>query len=106
MYYQYTKYIQLWLVNKVSGMTGKRLEVSAYVHKYMRDKAGNECMVCGWNKKNSITGKVPLQLHHKDGNFKHTTEKNLEMLCPNCHSLTETYGALNTNPGRRISGCM
>ena len=27
-------------------------------------------------------------------------EDNLEVLCPNCHSLTETYGSLNKN-GRK-----
>jgi 5-methylcytosine-specific restriction endonuclease McrA len=27
-------------------------------------------------------------------------EKNLNLLCPNCHSLTPTYGSLNKGNGR------
>ena len=106
MSYQRNCYIKKWQAGKVSGMVGKRKEVSIIIYQYMLDKASNKCTICNWNKIHPITHKIPLQLHHKDGNFQHTTEKNLEVLCPNCHSLTSTYGALNTNPGRRISGCM
>lgn len=34
---------------------------------------------------------IPLQLHHKDGNHNNNNINNLQLLCPNCHSLTDTF---------------
>ena len=34
---------------------------------------------------------IPLQLHHKDGNHNNNYIENLQILCPNCHSLTSTF---------------
>ena len=38
---------------------------------------------------------IPLELHHKDGNKKNNTLENFELLCPNCHALTDTYRGKN-----------
>ena len=43
-----------------------------------------------WNNK-SLT----LQLEHKNGNNTDNRIENLEYLCPNCHSQTNTYGSKN-----------
>lgn len=61
---------------------------------------GNKCMNCGWGEKNETTNKVPIHLEHIDGNHKNNTLDNLKLLCPNCHSLTSTYGFLNKGNGR------
>lgn len=45
---------------------------------------------------------IPLQLHHKDGNHNNNTIDNLELLCPNCHSLTDTYAGRNIKNKRRV----
>ena len=66
------------------------------IHKY-----GNKCMECDWNKVNETTGKVPIQLEHIDGHSENNTLSNLKLLCPNCHSLTSTFGALNKGNGRK-----
>jgi len=34
---------------------------------------------------------IKLELHHKDGNNTNNKLENLEILCPNCHSLTDTF---------------
>ena len=34
---------------------------------------------------------IPLELHHKDGDRTNNTLENIELLCPNCHSLTDNY---------------
>lgn len=68
--------------------------------KYLIYKYGDKCMKCGWNEINPITGIVPIQLEHKDGNSENNELNNLELLCPNHHSLTPTYGALNKGNGR------
>ena len=49
---------------------------------------------------NQFTKKIPLEIHHKDGNYLNNNEDNLELLCPNCHSLTNTYKAANKGNGR------
>lgn len=69
--------------------------------KYLIQRYGEKCMECDWNKVHSITGKVPIQLEHIDGNSTNNSLDNLKLLCPNCHSLTLTYGALNKGYGRK-----
>jgi hypothetical protein len=34
---------------------------------------------------------VPLELHHKDGDRTNNMLSNIELLCPNCHALTDNY---------------
>ncbi|NOY98461.1 MAG: HNH endonuclease [Chloroflexi bacterium] len=34
---------------------------------------------------------IPLELHHKDGDRTNNTLQNIELLCPNCHALTDNY---------------
>lgn len=54
-------------------------------------KRGRKCEKCGWDLKNQFHNIIPVQLHHKDGNKDNNFEDNLEILCPNCHSLTEHF---------------
>jgi predicted transcriptional regulator len=67
---------------------------------YLIKKYGDKCMQCGWNEKNVVTGRCPIDLEHIDGNSENNNLDNLKLLCPNCHSLTETYKALNVGKGR------
>lgn len=39
--------------------------------------------------------KIPLELHHLDGNRFNNELKNLQILCCNCHANTENYGSKN-----------
>ncbi len=39
-------------------------------------------------------------MNHIDGNSENNKEKNLELLCPNCHSLTPNFKGLNKGNGR------
>ena len=56
--------------------------------------------MCDWNKKNLLTTRIPIQLNHIDGNSDNNKLNNVELLCPNCHSLTPNYGSLNNGKGR------
>lgn len=69
---------------------------------YLKLKYGEKCMKCGWNEINPTTEKIPVQLEHIDGNSDNNSLDNLKLLCPNCHSLTPTYGALNKGNGRSV----
>lgn len=47
------------------------------------------CELCGIE---DWCGKpLSFQLHHIDGNNKNNSVNNLQLLCPNCHSQTNTY---------------
>jgi 5-methylcytosine-specific restriction endonuclease McrA len=38
---------------------------------------------------------IPLELHHKDGDRTNNTLENFQLLCPNCHSFTDSYRGKN-----------
>lgn len=99
--YQYESYIKDWLSGNVNGNKSCNEQVSNHIRKYLRDKNNNSCEKCGWNTKHPLTGEVPLTVHHKDGNSENTTPENVELICPNCHSLTENYGGRNMGNGRK-----
>lgn len=67
---------------------------------FLMEKYDCKCQECGWGKENPVTHKVPLQVHHIDGDSTNNTLKNLQLLCPNCHSLTSNFGSLNKNSKR------
>ena len=99
--YEYQEYIKKWQIGKVSGLMCLGL-VSRYVKKYLRDKFGNKCCICGWAEVNLKTGQVPLVADHLDGNWRNNQEENLRLLCPNCDSLTPTFAGLNRGKGREM----
>lgn len=51
------------------------------------------CQGCGNSEWRGFP--LVLELHHKDGNSKNHRLSNSELLCPNCHSLTDTYKGRN-----------
>lgn len=101
--YQYKKYIKRWLNRKETGniSINSNIAVSAHVRKWLIEVRGEQCEKCSWNNINPYTNKIPLQINHKDGNSLNTVPENIELLCPNCHSLTSTYGGLNRGNGRK-----
>lgn len=97
--YNYKIYINEWKQGLKDGMKGK-YETSSYIRRYLFEKYNSSCQECGWNKVNPFTERIPLQIHHIDGDCTNNKEENLQLLCPNCHSLTENYGSLNQNSSR------
>ena len=99
-FYEYKKSenIRLWQEGELSGVKGKG--TSDFIRNYMLKKANYKCEKCGWGEKNPYSSLIPLELHHKDGDYTNNQEDNLEILCPNCHSLTENYKSLNPNSTR------
>ena len=97
--HQQEDYIKRWKNGEESGLSG-RYGISQRIRNYLFEKYDSKCQKCGWGEKNPITNKVPLQIHHIDGDCTNNKEENLQLLCPNCHSLTETFGSLNENSKR------
>lgn len=100
MEFQYISYIEQWKIGKKSGLSSTGI-VNGPVKRFLREKFGDRCYMCGWAQINPTTGKVPLVADHIDGNWRNNTEENLRLVCPNCDSLSPTFAALNKGNGRK-----
>ena len=56
----------------------------------LKDNRCEQCGITDWQGEPLV-----MQLHHKDGDGTNNELSNLELLCPNCHSQTDTYGGRN-----------
>lgn len=92
----YQDFIDDWLINP-----DKYDKPSYHMKRYLIEKYNNSCSRCGWNKKHPVRGTVPLEMHHRDGNWRNNPPDNLDLVCPNCHSLTKTYRIGNRGNGRK-----
>lgn len=74
--------------NRLAGQKERtvrlRRAMLQYGFKYLCNHCSQEPL---WRGK-----KLVLQIEHKDGDVFNNEPSNLEFLCPNCHSQTETYG--------------
>jgi hypothetical protein len=101
----YLKYIESWKAgletgtSKVGSVANPSL--SEHVRRYLFEKFESVCTKCGWCRVHPTTGKVPLEVEHKDGNAMNCKEENLDLICPGCHSLTPTFRGLNRGNGRK-----
>lgn len=98
--YQYKQYIDKWKRNEENGLRGE-YQISMHIKTYLFKKYENKCEKCGWGEVNPYTKNIPLEVEHIDGNYLNNNEENLILLCPNCHSLTQTYKGANLNHGRK-----
>lgn len=88
--YEYKQYIQDWKDGKQTGLKGE-YQLSNYIKRYLLEKHGYKCELCGWGEINPFTKIIPLEIHHIDSDHTNNNESNLQVLCPNCHSLTENF---------------
>lgn len=96
---QFKDYISKWKAGREVGGTAHGF-VSDYVRRYLKAIRGEKCEVCGWAERHPVTGLIPLVFDHADGDSSNHAEENIRILCPNDHSLTPTYQALNKGRGR------
>lgn len=72
----------------------------ASLKKYVREVEGDICAICGqsseWENKYLM-----LQLDHRNGDSRDNRLDNLRLLCPNCHSQTDTFSGRNMGKGTR-----
>jgi Zn finger protein HypA/HybF involved in hydrogenase expression len=67
------------------------------LRRYLMVKYDFKCQKCGWGIPNPVSGTVCLDMHHIDGDADNNVLSNVELLCPNCHSLTDTYKNVDNN---------
>lgn len=98
--YKRDEYITRWKSGEEDGLSGK-YEIRKCVRDFLMENANNSCESCGCNLVNPFTHKSILQIHHKDGDCTNNRPENLQVLCPNCHAMTENYGSRNKNATRK-----
>jgi Zn finger protein HypA/HybF involved in hydrogenase expression len=91
------EYITKWKNGDDNGLQKNGFTLSKHIRNYLFEKNESKCEKCCWCEINEHTQKSPLQIHHIDGDCKNTKEENLQLLCPNCHSLTNNFGSRNKN---------
>lgn len=92
--YLYKQNISDWLSKKITGRK-RDGRPSDFVRKYLLEETNYKCSLCGWGEANPINGIVYLEIDHIDGTRENSYRENLRVLCPNCHTLTDTYKTLN-----------
>lgn len=91
--------IEKWMSN---GYKKKKI-IPPHIRIHLMSIKSNKCELCGWGEVNTHTGNYPLTIHHIDGDCLNNVLNNLQVLCPNCHSLTHNYGALNRGKSKRTN---
>lgn len=91
--------IEKWLSGEIDGLDTLG-NLKSFLKDYLRKIRGDKCELCGWDKINPVTKKVPIVADHIDGNYKNNRPENIRLICPNCDSLQPTYKALNIGKGR------
>src|SRR5947209_4945837 len=77
--------------NVKQNPTLKRFLIKTYGHKCM-----GACNLTDW-----CGNPIPLDLDHIDGNSDNCLPNNIRLLCPNCHTTTETYCGRNKKNTKR-----
>jgi hypothetical protein len=76
----------------------KDYSIRRIVKKYLINKHGHRCMICGITKWNDQD--IPLVSDHIDGNAKNNDIENFRIICNNCDATLPTFKGRNRGNGR------
>ena len=68
------------------------------LREFLIEERGKECEMC--HNKEWLEQDIPLSVHHIDGDASNNIPKNIQLLCLNCHGLTNNFGRKNKNGTR------
>jgi len=89
---------QKWLNGEDLGLKNPRVLIKKFVIK--RD--GYKCSRC--NLTNWLGEEITLWCDHIDGDASNNRPLNFRLICPNCDSQSDTFGAKNYGKGRKSRG--
>lgn len=76
-----------------------KVDQTSTLRTYLTNERGYQCEECGisdWNGKS-----LSLHVDHIDGNSDNNLPSNIRLLCPNCHSQTDTFCGRNKKNTKR-----
>jgi hypothetical protein len=88
-----------------SWLSGKNIRVKnprALIREFLIKRDGYKCSCCGIDKWNGK--EITLWTDHIDGNATNNHPSNFRLICPNCDSQSDTFGAKNYGNGRKSRG--
>lgn len=98
----------LWDSNKAENFSHKKIPLEDILSKKYKFRQSNlkfrlleegykeyKCENCNLSVWLDKKVPIPLELHHINGDHEDNSYENLQLLCPNCHALTENYRAKN-----------
>lgn len=86
------------VVKFLEGLIYERATIRKILIHLRGDKC-EECNITDWNGR-----PITFQVDHIDGNASNNMPTNVRLVCPNCHSQTDTWGAKNKGNGRASRG--
>lgn len=88
--------------NTMDRFESGKVKDNATLKRILAELLGYKCAVCGIHEWHGQL--LSLQLDHIDGDASNTLPNNVRLICPNCHTLTPTWGAKNKGRGRKARG--
>jgi RNA polymerase subunit RPABC4/transcription elongation factor Spt4 len=79
---------QLWSKGKFLKCKDTYISTDS-LKKFLTNERGNKCEMCNLSTWQGMP--IILELHHIDGNRFNNVADNAQLLCPNCHSLTDNW---------------
>lgn len=78
---------------------GKVIKIAAALPALVQLR-GHKCENCG--TETWLDNPIPLEIHHLDGDRLNNSLENLQLLCPNCHALTDNFKGKNIDKSKRV----
>jgi len=75
-----------------------KFNIPAWAKEYLIEARGHKCEMC--NCETHRGEPIPLEVDHINGDHTNNDLTNLRIICPNCHSQTDTYKNRNKGNGR------
>lgn len=101
--YRSNTVVKEWLAGNLSAFDASN-QLRGSVKRWVKSRDNYTCVLCGWSERNPVTGNIPVEIDHADGDHQNNSPDNLRTVCPNCHSLTSTWkntgNTKNTMRGR------
>lgn len=76
-------------LGRSTHITSAKLKIKLFRDK-LKEERCESCKLTEW-----MGQKIPLELHHVDGDRFNNELVNLQVLCQNCHALTDNYSGRN-----------